>query len=122
LRSATKYFFSNRHVGYFFGSGTNVNPKVRAPNAASNDRPDRQRRRLVILGACREVGTTVVLVALYYLLPLDRWSDSIIGLELFGGIVVLAGLVVWQTQAIGQSSYPAILEAEAFAATIPLFL
>lgn len=76
----------------------------------------------MMLGACRAVVTTVVLIALYYLLPLDRWSDPIIGLELIAGIFVLFGMVVWQTQAIGRSAYPGIRAAEAFAATIPLFL
>ena len=47
------------------------------------------------------IGTIVALVALYYLLPFDRWSDQVIGLELVAGIVVLAAMVVWQTRAIG---------------------
>ena len=99
-----------------------MNPNPSAPAPALDDRPDRQRRRLLILGACRSVGTTLVLVALYYLLPLDRWSNSMIGLELCVGIAVLAGMIVWQTKAIERSAYPVIRAAEAFASTIPLFL
>lgn len=74
------------------------------------------------MGAARAITTTVVLVGLYYLLPLDRWSSSAIGLYLAVGITALAGMIVWEERAIVRSKYPAIRATEAFAATIPLFL
>ena len=61
-----------------------------------------------------------MLVALYYLLPLDHIKN--VPLALTAGIVILVVVAVWQVRAIIRARYPALRAVEALAATVPLFL
>ncbi|HEX8862342.1 MAG TPA: potassium channel family protein [Actinomycetes bacterium] len=79
-----------------------------------------RRRRLIGLGLLRSVATTVVLVGLYYLLPLDH-IDSVLW-TLVGGLLLLLAVIVWQLQATFRARYPAVRAVEALATTVPLFL
>ncbi|CCM64427.1 MAG: two pore domain potassium channel family protein [Candidatus Microthrix parvicella] len=82
----------------------------------------RTRRRLIILGLLRACSSTVVLLALYFVVPLDR-SDAIpIGASLALALVVLLGVAVWQMKATIRSSHPPIRAVEALGVTVPLFL
>ena len=78
------------------------------------------RRRLVVLGLLRALATAVVLVALYYLLPLDHINN--VPLMLAGGLLILAAVVAWQLRAIVRAKEPAIRAVVALAGTVPLFL
>jgi voltage-gated potassium channel len=82
----------------------------------------RRRWWLIVRGLFRAAATAAILVALYYVLPLDRRSDVYVLLELAIGFGVLVGMIAWQVRAIVRSDYPAIRAAEALAATTPLFL
>ncbi len=62
------------------------------------------------------------LVALYYLLPLDRASTWAAVTILAVGLVALIGLVVYQVRRILRSRYPGLRAVEALATSIPLFL
>jgi ion channel len=72
------------------------------------------------LGVVRSLVTTVVLVVLYYQLPLNHVRN--VPVTLVVGLVILAVVTVAQLQMIGRSAFPAIRAIEALAATIPLFL
>ena len=61
--------------------------------------PVAKRRRLIFLAVLRSVLTAVVLVVLYYVLPLDRW-DSDTAIRLLIGILVFAGVIAWEVRAI----------------------
>lgn len=49
---------------------------------------------------------TTVLVVIYYELPLDRPLDTGTAARLLIGLLVFAGLTVWQVKAIAGSRYP----------------
>ena len=84
--------------------------------------PTRQRRRLV-LGACvRTFVTVAVVVAIYFLVPMDRAINAwtVVGLVI-GGIVVLA-IVAWQIRRIMRSEHPGVQAVEALAFIIPVYV
>jgi hypothetical protein len=82
----------------------------------------RRRRWLIVRGLLRALFTTVVMVALYYVLPLDRRSDSFVFVVLAVGVALLATMIAWQVRAIETSDYPGIRAVQALASTTPLFL
>jgi voltage-gated potassium channel len=79
-----------------------------------------RRRRLVVLGLLRALATAVVLVALYYLLPLNHIKS--VPLALAGGLVILLAGVAWQLRTIVRAKEPAVRAVVALAFTVPLFL
>jgi hypothetical protein len=82
----------------------------------------RASRRLVTLGLLRALVTTAVLVALYYVSPLDHVDAVPLPVSLIVLLLVLVGVCVWQVRAITRAAYPGIRAVEALAATVPLFL
>jgi voltage-gated potassium channel len=82
----------------------------------------RRRRWLIVRGLLRALATTVVLVALYYVLPLDRLSDVNVFVVLVIGVALLAGTIAWQARAIERSNYPGIRAVQSLASTTPFFL
>ena len=82
--------------------------------------PPAKRRRLAGLGLLRSLATTVVLVWLYYLLPLDHIRN--VRLTLVAGLLILLAVTGWQLQAITRARYPAVRAVEALATTVPWFL
>ena len=84
--------------------------------------PAARRRRLIVIGLLRASATTAVLVAAYYLLPLDHLAGVPLGVSLAAGLLVLTAMSVYQVRAIIKARYPAIRAIEALAATAPLFL
>jgi len=80
----------------------------------------RRRRRRTALGVLRSLATTIVLVVLYYQLPLDHVKN--VPVTLVVGLVILAAVTVGQLRLIGRSAFPAIRAIEALATTLPLFL
>ncbi len=70
----------------------------------------------------RALGSTVGLVVIYYLLPLDRTSIGVaVGILAFG-LVALVGLVAFQVRSILNAKYPALRAVGALATSVPLFL
>ncbi|MGO8981232.1 MAG: potassium channel family protein [Streptosporangiaceae bacterium] len=84
--------------------------------------PPAKRRRLIIRVVLRGLVVTTALVALYYLLPLDRPWDSDTAVRLLIGLLIFAGLTVWQVRAIAGSRYPGLRAAEALGLIVPLYL
>ena len=80
------------------------------------------RRRLVTRGLLRALASTVGLVALYFVLPLDRLSTLPVGLPLGLALLLLLAVSAWQVIEITHSRYPGIRALEAFAVVAPLFL
>lgn len=78
---------------------------------------------IITRGLLRALATTVVMVVLYYLLPLDRPADTaLIVAELAVGVVLLTAVIVWQVRAIIASRYPGVRAVESLALITPLFL
>jgi ion channel len=85
-----------------------------------NDQLSARRRRFVGLGVIRSLLTTALLVALYYVLPLDHVTNVPATLAL--GLVILATATAWQLRMISKARYPALRAIEALSTTLPLFL
>jgi hypothetical protein len=81
-----------------------------------------QRRRRLTLALLRSSATTAVLLAAYYICPLDRLSDVPIGVSLAFGLLALATVTGFQVRSIIRAQYPAVRAVEALAVTAPLFL
>jgi voltage-gated potassium channel len=80
------------------------------------------RRRLVAAGVLRALGTTAVLAALYYLLPLGRLTALPAGVIFTGGFVMLLAVAGWQVRAVLLSPNPAVRAIEGVGVAAPLFL
>jgi voltage-gated potassium channel len=86
------------------------------------DLTPRRRRWLIARGLLRAFATTVIMVTLYYVLPLNRRDDTFTFVVLAIGVGLLAVMIAWQVGAIEGSDYPAIRAVQALASTTPLFL
>ena len=84
--------------------------------------PPARRRRLIFRAVLRGLAVTTVLVVLYYLLPLDRPWDTDTAVRVLIGLLVFAGLVVWQVRAIAGARYPGLRAAEALGFIVPFYL
>jgi hypothetical protein len=89
------------------------------PGAALVARPPAPK---IVRSSLRAAGSTVVLVALYYLLPLDTSVTWFAASMLVTGLVALVVLVVFQVRSIIRSPFPGLRAIEALATSIPLFL
>ena len=78
--------------------------------------------RRVVVTFLRALGSTTALVAVYYLLPLDRSSIGVVIGILAVGLVALVGLVAFQVRAIIRSAYPVLRAVGALSTSVPLFL
>jgi hypothetical protein len=72
--------------------------------------------------ALRALGSTAALVAIYYLLPLDRTPTWIAATILVIGLVALIALMVFQVRRIIRSRFPVLRAVEALGVSVPLFL
>ena len=82
-----------------------------------------RRRREIWLGMLRALATTTALVALYYLVPLDRLASNVpLVVTLVAGLVILVAVASWQLRVVLRARYPGVRAAIALAATVPLFL
>ena len=81
-----------------------------------------KRRQLVALALLRSLATATVLVALYYLLPLDRIPSVPLGVLLAIGLVILLSVAAWQVRTIVGAKHPTVRAIGALATTVPLFL
>ncbi len=81
-----------------------------------------RRRRQVGMGVLRSLAAAVVLVALYYLLPLGHLTGVPLAVILVVGLLVLLAVSAWQLRLVIGARYPAVRAGEALATTVPLFL
>jgi voltage-gated potassium channel len=91
-------------------------------NAPVESLPTAERRRLVAIGLLRALANTVLVVAAYYLLPLDNLAGVSLGIALTVGLLALTAVVVYQVRAIIRHPHSAVRAIEALAITVPVFL
>ncbi len=84
--------------------------------------PARRRRTLITLGLLRAFATSALLVALYYVLPLDRFSVPSLALVLAVGLAALGAMSYWEIRAIVRSRFPGMRAVQALATLVPFFL
>jgi hypothetical protein len=82
----------------------------------------RRRRRLALRTALRASLSVVGLIALYYVLPMERGLSASTVLLLLVGLGIVLGLFVYQLRAVVESQYPGLRGIEAVAIIAPLFL
>jgi len=77
----------------------------------------------VTVATLRALLNASVLIALYYLLPMDLGdSDASVFGKLAIGALVFVGLMTWQLREITQSDTPGLRALEGLFAVVPLFL
>ncbi|MGH2700746.1 MAG: potassium channel family protein [Actinomycetota bacterium] len=92
------------------------------PEPSINEMEPRPRRRHLVLALLRALLTATVLVALYYLLPLDgEWRISS-ALRMVIGLALFVAVLIWQIRKVLTSRHPGLRAIEALAVTLPLFL
>ena len=90
--------------------------------ATADSLTPRRRRWLLARGLLRALATAVLMVVLYYTLPLGGLSNFSLVVELSVGVILLGGVITWQVGAIERAKYPAIRATQSLAVTTPLFL
>jgi voltage-gated potassium channel len=91
-------------------------------SATNKDLTRAQRRRGITLGLLRALGISAVLIALYYLAPLDQLTEVPLLVALIIGLLVLAAMTAYQVRAVLRAAHPGVRGIEALATTVPLFL
>jgi voltage-gated potassium channel len=81
-----------------------------------------QRQRGITLGLLRALGISAILIALYYLAPLDRLAGVSLLVSMIIGLAASAAMTAYQVSAILRAAHPAVRALEALATTVPLFL
>jgi hypothetical protein len=89
------------------------------PDASGEARPPAHK---VVRALLRAAGSTIVLVIIYYELPLDHYSTGVAVTALVTGLVLLVGLTVTQARSIVRSPFPGLRALESLATSVPLFL
>ena len=84
--------------------------------------PTAERRRLIAIGLLRASATTVIVVAAYYLLPLNNLAGISLGVTLAAGLLALTAVVAYQVRAIIRHPHSAVRAIEALAIIVPVFL
>lgn len=82
----------------------------------------KERRRFLLLTLAKAGSALVLVLVLYYLLPLDNIPDGLLFLALFVELLVLAVVVAWQVRRVLHASTPLLAAIQALAFTVPLFL
>jgi voltage-gated potassium channel len=77
---------------------------------------------MVVLTLLRVLGANVAILAIYYLLPLDRTSTRGAIVMLGVGLSGLVVLIVFQVRGIIRAEYPVLRAVPALAISAPLFL
>jgi voltage-gated potassium channel len=78
--------------------------------------------RTSILAAIRAIVSIVLLMTLYYTLPLSGLEDWSATVRLLVSIVVLVLVLAWQIRSIANSKTPTLRAVEAVSISLPLFL
>ena len=96
--------------------------EVSAQSAQIGDLAIRGRRRLIVVAVVRTSLTIALVVALYFLLPFDHGSNAGVVGEVAIGVLVLAGIIVWQIRRIVGSAHPISRAVEALALSVPFYV
>ncbi len=82
----------------------------------------RQRRREIVSTLVNAMLASALVVAIYYLIPLDDLTSGQAVLRLVAGIVAFALILFWQLRHVARATFPLLRAVRALAVTIPMFL
>ena len=77
---------------------------------------------VIVRGLLRSALTAAVMVAIYYVVPLEGRSPAFLYLELGIALALLTIVIAWQVRAIIASEHPGIRASYALASSTPMFL
>ncbi len=77
---------------------------------------------VIVRGLLRSALTAAVMVAIYYVVPLEGRSPAFLFLELGIALTLLTVVIAWQVRAIIGSEHPGIRASYALASSTPMFL
>lgn len=97
---------------------TETEPARRSTAALTRPQVRRRLGRAVLTS----VGVAVVLLGLYFVLPLQVLGNLPLAVSLPVGLALFVAVAAWQVRAVARSAYPGIRAVEGLAATLPLFL
>lgn len=100
-------------------AGTVTGSAGTAPQGQAAARPSSARITWTVL---RVAGSVAALVAVYYLLPLNRSSTPAAVAMLLSGLAAFIALVAFQVRLITRSRFPGLRAAEALGTSVPFFL
>jgi voltage-gated potassium channel len=81
-----------------------------------------QRQRLVTVALLRTALVATVLVAIYFTLPLERWTGAMTAVAFGAGLLVVAGLLGWQIRATMRARFPGLRAVESLGTSAPFLL
>ena len=67
-----------------------------------------EKRRLVVRAALRTIITVALVVAVYFLVPMDRAISPATVTELVLGVLALVGVIAWQVRQIIRSEHSGV--------------
>lgn len=85
------------------GAATAVHPFI-----PYEELPAGQRRRIVIGASLRTIATIIVVVAIYFLIPMDHLITAATVIELVTGGLALFAIIAWQIREIMRAGHPGI--------------
>jgi len=92
------------------------------PQPTSDELPRSLRRKLFLQGFFWSSATIAVVVAAYFLAPLDRSMSAITIVKLVILALVILAIMGWQVYRITKSEYPTLRAVEALAFIVPAYL
>ena len=94
------------------------------PQTSASATPASPKSRWLVLtrALLRAAASAAVLIALYYLIPLDHLSELSSIALLLGALAVFVGVGWFQVSSIVRSEYPGMRAIEALATSAPLFI
>lgn len=96
--------------------------KAPALRAQYRDLALRGRKRLAVIAIVRTGLTIALVVAVYFLLPLDHSSSAGVVAELTLGVLALTAIIAWQVRRIVGSDHPTSRAVEALALSVPFYV
>ena len=98
-------------------------PEVLCRRMPSPDELSRsQRRRAVTMALLRSALITVLMVVIYFLLPLDRSVSPALLIEFVVALVLFGMVMAWQVRAVLQSPVPRLRAIQAMSVGIPFLV
>ena len=92
------------------------------PTVLFDDLSVHEKRRLVVRAALRTIITVALVVAVYFLAPMDRAISAVTVALLVLGVLVLVGVIAWQLRHVIRSEHPGARAVEAIAFTLPVYI
>jgi hypothetical protein len=96
-------------------------PVSESPRRVTDLSPQ-HRRKALIRTVITIVASWVVLVGVYYALPIGKHTGLAVILRMLAGLALVVAVLWWQLQRILRADLPELRAAEALAVVVPLFL